>query len=444
MLAPRIGQFGTRALFRSMAALFLLAATLPTGCAYYNTFYLARKHYKQAIVEEERNTTGRIAPAASASYNKAIEQCSKVLQRYGHSKWADDAMLLMGKSYHGQGSYGESRKWLNQMITSQPASPLVPEAQVWVGRTYLGEEDFEAAAQILRETLAKYPEFEGRGDALFFVAETNLAQEQWEEAIAGYRELIQRYPKNERIPEGLIKVGDAQFGLRRYDEAEKSYELAASRARDPRQRMQSLLKVGLALEKQDRFDEAMKLYDELSAELVPRDKLNTILSGFDAVVPVTVRTSIPGQSPAADEKRLLEELAFTDENGVVGTRNSLYANQNPGGTNPGDATDDLNNPAAPPDPRRTGEGNATARSVASLATAANPLAADLPLVLLRHGNALLEMGEYDRAIKTFESVLAAYPRTSESAEAQYRIGYVQEVFIEDYACLLYTSPSPRD
>jgi len=436
MPGPLGGRFGGPAITRWLPLFFLLLAFLPTGCAYYNTFYLARKHYNQALVEEQRNTTDRIAPAATASYNKAIEQCSKVLQRYRGSKWADDAMLLMGKSYYGQGSYGEARKWLTQMITAQPSSPLVPEAKVWIARAYLGEEDFEAAAEVLRETLATYPEFEARGEALFFIAETDLKQERWEEAIAGYRELMERYPKSPRIAEGLIKVGDAQFGLRRYDEAEKSYRMAAARARDPRQRMQGLLKVGLTLEEQDRFDEATRLYDQLASELVPHDKLNTILSGFDAVVPVQAQSNIPGQSQGSESQQIAQNT-FVDENGVLVQRNPAFSGQNPVGGNPGnpnnlDPNADPNNPAPPPDPRKTGEGNSTARSAASLATAGNPLAADLPLVLLRHGNALMEMGEYERAIKTFEAVLAAYPRTSEAGEAQYRIGYVFEVDLEDY------------
>jgi hypothetical protein len=43
------------------------------------------------------------------------------------------------------------------------------------------------------------------------------------------------------------------------------------------------------------------------------------------------------------------------------------------------------------------------------------------------------MGETEEAIKTFRAITAAYPRTSEAAEAQYRIGYIHEVTLEDYA-----------
>jgi TolA-binding protein len=418
---------------RWLAALLLGLALGPTGCAYYNTFYLAKKYYNEAITEEKKNTTGRTAPSSTASYEKAIKQCAKILQRYRTSKWVDDALLLTGKSFYGQGNYGESRRWLQQLVDQQPNSELVPEARVWIGRTHLAEEDFEMAGRTLRAVLAEVPRFEARPEALFFVAESEIRQEKWNEAIQGYRELVERFPRSERLPEALHRVGDAQFGLRQYADAERSYRQAAARARDPRARMQSLLRVGQMLEKQEQFDAANKLYDGLSAELVSSDKLNTILSGFDAAVPQQLAPvgTLAGQN---NEQLDIEQNTIRDAQGNEVYRNPQWRGQD----NPvtGDGTTDPNAPAvpaAPPDPRKTGEGNQAARSAASQAIASNPLAADLPQVLLRRGNALMEMGQYDRSIKTFESVLAAYPRTSEAGEAQYRIGYIQEVYLEDFA-----------
>jgi TolA-binding protein len=424
---------GGRRLRRACALVLVVLSLSSSGCAYYNTFYLAKRYYKEALVEEQKNTTDRVAPAASASYEKAIKQCARVLQRYRNSKWVDDALLLTGKSFYGQGNYGEARRWLTQLVNEQPNSPLVPEARVWIGRTWLAEEDFEKSGEMLRGVLAEVPQFEGRGEALFFAAETELRQENWQEAIAAYRELIERYPKSDRLGEALLRVGDAQVGLRQYADAERSYRQSAARAREPRARMRALLKVGQTLEKQERFEEATRLYDGLSAELVPRDKLNTILSGFDAALP-----SLPGGTGAVNsgltEQQQIQQNSYVDAQG-----NTVFPNPNvprenfPNNVNPVSGSDPAGTPQAPPDPRRTGEGNAAARGALSLAVSTNPLAADLPLVLLRQGTALMEMGEYDKAIRTFESVLAASPRTSEAGEAQYRIGYILEVYLEDYA-----------
>jgi len=423
-----------RRLRRWSSFVFLGLALSSTGCAYYNTFYLAKRYYRDAVAEEERNTTDRVAPAATASYDKAIKQCARILQKYRGSKWVDDALLLTGKSFYGQGNYGEARRWLTQLVNDYPKSELRTEAQVWIGRTWLAEEDFEKSGTILHDILADNPQFDGRSEAVFFAAETELRQEHWEEAIAGYRELVDRYPKSERLGEALLRVGDAQAGLRQYEEAERSYRQSASRARDPRARMHALLRVGQMLEKQERFDEARHLYDGLSAEIVTRDKLNTILSGFDAVVP-NQPGGVNQLNSGQTEQQQIEQGSYVDANGV-----KVFPNPNvprdgfPVGTNPnGTAGDVPATPVAPPDPRRTGEGNVAARTAFSEALAGNPLAADLPQVLLRQGNALMETGEYDKAIKTFESVLASTPHTSEAGEAQYRIGYILEVYLEDYA-----------
>ncbi|HEX7878290.1 MAG TPA: tetratricopeptide repeat protein, partial [Candidatus Eisenbacteria bacterium] len=423
-----------RRLPRWSLAVFLALALSSTGCAYYNTFYLAKRYYRDAVTEEERNTTDRISPAATAAYEKAIKQCARILQKYRGSKWVDDALLLTGKSFYGQGNYGEARRWLSQLVNEHPKSELLPEAQVWIGRTWLAEEDYEKSGSVLHGVLADIPQFEARSEAVFFAAETELRQEHWEQAIKEFRELIERYPKSERVGQALFLVGDAQFGLRQYQEAERSYRQSAARAREPRDRMQALLKVGQMLEKQERFDEATHLYDGLSAEIVPRDKLNTILSGFEAALP-----NQPLQGNAANsglnEQQLIEQGSYQDANGNTVFPNPNFPRDNvtPNG-NPNNLSADPAAPAAaPPDPRRTGEGNAAARGALNLAIASNPLAADLPQVLLRQGNALMEMGEYDKAIKTFESVLASTPHTSEAGEAQYRIGYILEVYLEDYA-----------
>ena len=120
--APR--RSGRPLIVLALAALLASSA----GCAYYNTFYLARKYYRLAEIEEQKNTTGKVAPSASQNYDKVIKQCSKVLQRYGKSKWADDAMLLMGQAYYGQEQYSNARRWFSEVTSRFPDSELVPDA----------------------------------------------------------------------------------------------------------------------------------------------------------------------------------------------------------------------------------------------------------------------------------------------------------------------------
>lgn len=420
-------------------ALVVLVALLAssTGCAYYNTFYLARKYYRLALIEEKKNTTGKVSPTASQNYDKVIKQCSKVLQRYGQSKWADDAMFLMGQAYYGQGQYSSSRRWYSEMMERYPASELVADARLGIAQSWLAEDNFDKATAGLAEVIEKHPDFRGMDRVLFFQAEVARRQERYADAIPLYRVLTERFPKSQQLAEALTRLGESYMGVKEYEEARRTFELSATRTIEPRQRFQSLLKAGQAMEKLDRYDDALKLYHDLSLELVSRDRLGVILAGFDnIVVTTTTINTTPGRTSEEEER---QALTFTDAQGNVVLRNPAFKDQfPPGAGSTGDP--DLQNPlvgdqARPPAVPPGGilpEGNMTARNTASQALAANSLASELPRVLLSQATALMEVARYDESISTFKAVLAAWPRTSESAEALYRIGYIQEVYLEDF------------
>ena len=62
----------------------------------------------------------------------------------------------------------------------------------------------------------------------------------------------------------------------------------------------------------------------------------------------------------------------------------------------------------------------------------NPAYANLARALLREGRVRAAMSQPWDAILAYEQVIAEYPRTEFAAEAQYRIAYTHEVYLEDY------------
>src|SRR5690606_14844440 len=113
----------------SMRSPFLLALAtlfLVAGCssnsfvgrrydnftAYYNTFYNAKNAYDRGVENLEQQDQpvdrNRYLPLFSAftarsaggqAFNNAIEKSADVLREHPNSKWVDDALLLIGKSY---------------------------------------------------------------------------------------------------------------------------------------------------------------------------------------------------------------------------------------------------------------------------------------------------------------------------------------------------------
>ncbi len=78
--------------------IILLTLLLQMSCAYYNTFYNAKKYYKMGRDESENNFYTLISNAEIKNYNLTVEKCESVLVKFPNSRYVDDALLLMSKA----------------------------------------------------------------------------------------------------------------------------------------------------------------------------------------------------------------------------------------------------------------------------------------------------------------------------------------------------------
>jgi tetratricopeptide (TPR) repeat protein len=109
----------------------LLVFLFFSGCVYYNTFYNAQKYY------DEKN------------YNKSIEKCKKILDKHRDSKYADDALFIMGKSYYYLKNFDEARVNLKKLIEDFPTSPFRDEGYLFLGKIALEKKDLDGAILFL-------------------------------------------------------------------------------------------------------------------------------------------------------------------------------------------------------------------------------------------------------------------------------------------------------
>ncbi|MDD5087853.1 MAG: tetratricopeptide repeat protein, partial [bacterium] len=136
------------------------AAILISGCAYFNTYYNAKRKFSEA----ENDNRSRPTPAQTQTpvqpqttpsppagagvqrdvrspekYRKVIETCSKLLEFYPKSRWVDDALYLMGVSYYRLGELDRADRKFTELVTIFPKSVHVPEAILFHARS-LGEQ----------------------------------------------------------------------------------------------------------------------------------------------------------------------------------------------------------------------------------------------------------------------------------------------------------------
>ncbi len=81
----------------SVVAVMVFILLLVVSCAYYNTYYNARKSYRDAL-ELAKQYPDNPVSSEEILLDEAIAGAAKILAIYPESKWVDDAQLLLGNA----------------------------------------------------------------------------------------------------------------------------------------------------------------------------------------------------------------------------------------------------------------------------------------------------------------------------------------------------------
>ncbi|HTR96553.1 MAG TPA: tetratricopeptide repeat protein [Candidatus Acidoferrales bacterium] len=345
----------------ALAALLALAATL-TSCAYYNTFYLARKYYFKATdgapYDVDHQTTGQ-----ESNYTKAIDYSKKVIAQYPKSKWVDDAVLL----------------W----------------AQALVGR-----DDPLQTVTLLQDFADRFPKSDQRNDAQFFLALAYRYARRYTLSVDAFDRFFQQAPKSPLVPYAYLERSRALMSLDRYSEAvDDASQILTRFPRSPlvdralRQRAEARLEEG-------DYDGARADFHEIgNRATTDADRLTFLMREADCLE--------AARNYEGELGLLRGELGHTPPPPPPPTTTSLPASG--GGIGTGTA-------APPP-------------AVPSQFAAGSDKYGRLTM---RIGTAELLAGHLNEALAEYDHVMHDYPKSSLSAEAQFRIGYAYETAGDDF------------
>ena len=274
--------------------------------AYYNKFYNARQAFEKgakAVRETDRPVDrGRylsvfLAPERQtdqSAFESAIQKSADVLREHPDSKWVDDALLVIGKSYYYQQNYVGAAQKFREVLALEAARET--EARFWLAQTLFTRGSIPETAEVLRAG-------ENRADDSWTArmqlvqGELLVRQEQWTEAESALERGLEG-PLPERVAargafllgqvrETLGHPGEARRAYRRVQEHDPAYELgiaarlseielqgqhadapeALDRLRDLRRDDKNLDKLGEIAIVEARVDRAMGRYDQARATL---------------------------------------------------------------------------------------------------------------------------------------------------------------------------------
>ncbi|HZI89020.1 MAG TPA: outer membrane protein assembly factor BamD, partial [Candidatus Polarisedimenticolia bacterium] len=205
-----------------IAGLLLLIAS--SGCAYYNTFYLARRYFREGQRAQERSLSETPAAEAVAKYDATIRQCAKILVEYPKTKWLDDALYTMGAAMYGKGDYAGAIKKFGELRANVPKSPFVPDSKLMEALSLYRRKEYIEAEAMFRQVEGEYPKLERKWELYYYGAETEAGLRNYPSAISWYGRAAESAKKKRQKADSYRRMGDALFSSSRYDSAAAMYD----------------------------------------------------------------------------------------------------------------------------------------------------------------------------------------------------------------------------
>ena len=262
----------------------LLACCLAiSACVYFNTFYNAKKFFRQAEKERRKHEETyadwafdragpelqrQRSPQADQLYDKVVRKASKVLDEYKESDLVDDAMFLIGQAYYWRGEYLNAQESFRDLETFFPASPYFDQARYWRARCLAGQRMDDQAQALYRVLFAEAQE-QIAVQAGLHLAEMAHDRGDYTAAMRAYQAVLTAFPQSAVRAELWLRLGEALMALAepvRFDEALAAFDEVLQADPSADQKYRALLNRGRTLYALGAADEALATYLSLLDE----------------------------------------------------------------------------------------------------------------------------------------------------------------------------------
>jgi tetratricopeptide (TPR) repeat protein len=245
-----------------------LVLSLLSSCAYYNTFYLARKYYFKATdgqpYEVDRDGTGQ-----RPNYNKSADYSKKLLGVYPKSKWLDDAWVLWARALIGTDDPLKAVAMLEEFNDRFPKSDLRPDAEFFLGLAYRAARKYDLAVEHFDGFLKLKPKDDLVPYAYYERSKALMALERYQEAAASAGQVLERWPGHVLADRALRQRAEARYQQHAWQGAREDFEIIGSRALNDDDRLRYLLREVDCLEASRSYDEARTLLGDARSHVPP-------------------------------------------------------------------------------------------------------------------------------------------------------------------------------
>ncbi len=413
-----------------LAGVLVLAVVIGgMGCAYYNTFYNAKRLYGEAQ-ETPRAKDGTVSRAVQDKYDEVIKKCEQLLETYPNSKHVDDAILLIGKCLYEVEEYDDALVRFAELDENFPDSKLNNEAKLFVAKCYIAKGDDDLAVPVLEAAVGDKPK-KASDEMLYLLGTSLLRADRDDDAVQYFEILADKYPNSPYRVDADLEASNVYSERGEYDKSLVIYEkLRKVRLKEP-EHIRFLSSLAELYVNMGQYENALVVFEELEGFVIdPTVKAGNSLilgraqAGMDSVATAIgtytmITTSYPRSKFSAEAYFRLGEL-YQD------SLDSLQVAQQKFDNVPRQyASSEFADEAV----SRSVSISKLLRLRASMESGEgeNNAAVQFDLAEIQ----LFQLKDYNKALEGYTKVLNDFPDDELAPKAAYAIAFIYETYLKD-------------
>lgn len=211
----------------------LIILVLSSGCAYFNTFYNAKRYYKEGLKDEESKKG-----SGKAQFKKSLEKAVIVARDYPDSRWIDDAFFLIAMNYYWMENYEKAHNQFEGFLEHFSDSPFTEEARYHYALTLTELKQYSEGRLVLQQM---FDSKRFRRGARFRWALAFKEEEDWDAARSAFKEFLDRYPQGDLASDTRLHLAEIELAGGDTLSAINTYERYLKRAETSKENFERLL-----------------------------------------------------------------------------------------------------------------------------------------------------------------------------------------------------------
>ena len=261
--------------------------------AHYNTYYNAEKSYNTGIrkvedqpVEVNPELPQRVHPAppgiSEEDFNNTIEKGAEILRKFPDSKWTDDALYLLGKSYYYKEDFFLALEKFEELNEVSSHSRHRQESLIWKARSQLDLQQYLEGISFITNSLdAEYLTDTYLSELKVLLAEHHAMLGNWKESADYLGEAMAGLKEGKLKGRAFFLYGQVLERLERFGEAFFAYDNVASQFPAYDYVYWSKMKKAEVARKEGNLEPAISIYTSMSRDdknLSRLDRINYEIS----------------------------------------------------------------------------------------------------------------------------------------------------------------------